>query len=774
MPDRCCSPAVRRTLDAVRDVAAAPYRARQRLARVALPGLLALLPVASAFAIQVDGRIDPDEWRDAVHVTDFRMVEPFTGADSPYPTEAWYMATPQGLAVGFRNRTPAGVEQPRQFSRRDEVPNIDRVNLMIDFNGDGQTGYSFMVTASGGIEDTIIGSGGTVWDSDWDGDWRHAVVDGQEQWSAELLIPWSIAPMPRAVDGKRTIGLYLDRVIGSTRERVAWPAATFTRPQFLKRFTAVQVPAHSQSLLAITPYAVAGHDLVHGSGHANAGADVFWKPSGQFQLSATLNPDFGQVESDQLVVNFGAEETFHGDKRPFFTENQALFHLRTPSDNSNLLYTRRVGGWADDDSGPGDISGALKLNGTVGATQYGVFLADERGDAGRSFGALRLLRGGEHATWGAMLTRVQRPWLDRKATVLGMDHEWKPDNSLGLSSRLIGSEIATAGQQVRDVAASAMLVKSLPKGWTHTLLLMHFGEDFEINDFGYLARNDLDYGQWEVRRQIDRLPETSAYASHDWRWRIEQASNTGGLLLQRQTRFSMSSRRRDGGELEWGARLRERGHDDLITRGHGPLRIAPQAVADIEREFPRRGNFSWEIGAEAVFGGGVRGWGQTGFAGWIGGTWHLSDAINIDAELVAVRDSEWLIWQQRNLVAGYRQAQLTLEGDLNWSISARQELRVKLQALGLQASDPIAWRVRPDGHADRTDDAIMPFGMRHFGFQVRYRYEFAPLSALYVVYGRGGDVLEHGDHRAGGLLGDAFALRDAEQLLVKLAYRFEL
>ena len=95
------------------------------------------------------------------------------------------------------------------------------------------------------------------------------------------------------------------------------------------------------------------------------------------QLTATVNPDFGQVESDDLVVNFSATETFISDKRPFFTENQGIFEFTTPSDFSQLLYTRRVGGPADDGEGAGDITAALKLNGSLGATKYGVFAADE-------------------------------------------------------------------------------------------------------------------------------------------------------------------------------------------------------------------------------------------------------------------------------------------------------------------------------------------------------------------------------------------------------------
>src|SRR3546814_72716 len=136
--------------------------------------------------------------------------------------------------------------------------------------------------------------------------------------------------------------------------------ASFTQSRFLSDFDPLEVPVYSQSLLAVTPYVSGLYDNVGGGSDFEGGADIFWKPSGQFQFTATLNPDFGQVESDDLVVNFGATETFIGDKRPFFTENQGLFEYTTPSDYSQLLYTRRVGGPADDGESSGDITAAVK------------------------------------------------------------------------------------------------------------------------------------------------------------------------------------------------------------------------------------------------------------------------------------------------------------------------------------------------------------------------------------------------------------------------------
>ena len=42
------------------------------------------------------------------------------------------------------------------------------------------------------------------------------------------------------------------------------------------------------------------------------------------------------------------------------------------------------------------------------------------------------------------------------------------------------------------------------------------------------------------------------------------------------------------------------------------------------------------------------------------------------------------------------------------------------------------------GASPTGNDVVQPFSLRNMGFQVRYRYELAPLSNLYVVYGRGG------------------------------------
>ena len=751
-----------------------------RASRLSLAILAACCAPAWA-QVQVDGRIDPAEWQGAQHVTDFRITQPLTGVPASQPTEAWILATPEGLAIAFRNTQPASIPRNNQKIRRDEQAQVDRNNLMIVFDN-GNTGYNFMVSSTDGINDAII-TNENRFSTDWDGNWKHAASQDAEGWSSEMLIPWYIAPMGKGQDGKRTFRVYLDRVIGSTGERSAWPAASFERPRFMSDFTPVEVPVYNKALLAITPYVSGLYDNVNLDGTLDAGADILWKPNGQFQLTATINPDFGQVESDDIVVNFSANETFFSDKRPFFTENQGPFEFTTPSDFSQLVYTRRVGGPADDGSGAGDITAAVKANGSFGKTNYGVMLAEEADEAGRSFRVLRASHDFATQTLGVMATQVDRPFFDRQATVFGIDQNWRPNARLNIQNRLIFSDIdegaATSpslGRSEKGDGFTTIVDSEMDHGWRQQWIGMHFSDDLQINDLGFLSRNNLNYAHWQVMRRFTDMPESSKYSSHDWRWRISGTDNDHGLDLQRQFRIGVSSQMKDGGNSFAQINLNAPGYDDRLLRGNGILHTPTNFNAFAERNWTRKGNWSFysNVGLNNSGIGNGENKRRVGWNAEFQPTYFISDAFSVYATLYAERTPQWLLWQNGNLVGTFDEHAQQLDAGVNWNIGNSQELRVKMQALGLDASVRQAWRTQPDGTPLATNDPIDDFSLSNLGFQVRYRWEFKPLSYLYVVYGRGGDLFNEYSLDSSRALGDAFDLRDSEQLVVKLSYRFEL
>ncbi|MFS8063633.1 MAG: DUF5916 domain-containing protein, partial [Luteimonas sp.] len=628
------------------------------------------------------------------------------------------------------------------------------------------------------IIDTTI-TNENQFNTDWDGIWQHAVAEDGDTWSVELLIPWYIAPMQGGKDGKRTLGVSLDRVVGVTGERMSWPSISFQEQRFLSVLAPVEVPEYSQALLSVTPYVVGVYDNIRRRNDFDTGADIFWKPNGRFQLSATLNPDFGQVESDQLVVNFSAVETFFSDKRPIFTENQGFFDVPFGSlNNANrLVYTRRVGGSVDDGSGlAGDVTAAVKVNGSAGAFNYGVFAATEADEVGRDFYAVRGTRDFESQGIGAMVTYVDHPFLDRQAAVYEFDHRWKPNSQLGVRTTLVGSDIQQPGTNARDSGGQVQVDYDMGNDWRQQLYALHLGDQLQLNDFGYLERNNFNYLRYQLANRVSSLPESSAYASHDFRYAVSRRANDHGVHIADAWSFDLASDLRDGGNDFLEIAGFTPGHDDRITRGNGIVNVPGKFYVFYERFRPRKDHWSL-YGHLRYAAEGLEGPRHGSYELDFNPTYYVNDTLSFYAELYALHNPDWLIWKKDNLLGTYRADTLQLNGGAQWTISAKQELRVKLETIALDARLRQAWRVAANGTPQASNEPaseISDFSLRNLGFQIRYRYELAPLSNLYIAYVRGGFGSNDFSQEVGPLLGDSFSLHDSEQLLVKLSYRFEL
>jgi hypothetical protein len=224
------------------------------------------------------------------------------------------------------------------------------------------------------------------------------------------------------------------------------------------------------------------------------------------------------------------------------------------------------------------------------------------------------------------------------------------------------------------------------------------------------------------------------------------------------------------------------GYDDLITRGNGVVRMPSKLFAFAERFIPRRG--AWQFYGNVRYNAeGLGGWDEGAVTVSLEPTYHISDSANVGFGLELRHHPDWLLWRDDTRpgftpsLATYRSNMALLQAGATWLIDSRQELRVRLEALGLDAKAERSYALAPDGTPIDVGRQHADFALRNLGFQVRYRYELAPLSYLYVAYVRGGGFLDEavaGDFRYYDQFRDAFELRDSEQLLVKLSYRFEI
>ena len=168
--------------------------------------------------------------------------------------------------------------------------------------------------------------------------WDVAVSRNDRGWRAEFRIPFSQLRFPAAADS--TFGLAIVREIGRLNETTTWPLLAKSATGYVSSFgelTGLQL-GRSQKRLELVPYVVgdvktqpvedAQPAAGRGSGRRRVGVDLKYALKPGLTLTATVNPDFGQVEADPAVVNLSAFETFFSERRPFFVEGVGHLPVR--------------------------------------------------------------------------------------------------------------------------------------------------------------------------------------------------------------------------------------------------------------------------------------------------------------------------------------------------------------------------------------------------------------------------------------------------------------
>ena len=750
--------------------------AAANLSRIRGLALIAALfcPALGYAAIHVDGRLDETEWSAAHEFRDFLTMEPLTLGPPRVKTTAKLLALPEGLAVGFICEQPAEERRTRTPKPRDPTRmENDFVVFAVDFEGKGRTGYEFIVTASNAIRDSTITNEKNT-NRDWDGAWQHAVVNERDRWTAELLIPWSVATLGGSKSGARDIAVYFQRWLYWRAEKYAFPNATADRERFLSDFHHMQVPAYPSRAFAVAPYVSANTDIANHSSNGSAGVDLFWKPRPEFELAATVHPDFGQVESDDLVINLTSIESFFTDKRPFFTSNQGIFDVRvadgTQSDGY-AVYTRRIGGSVDNGTQAAAIEAAAKIVGNRGRLTYGFLGASEQDQGlsqGRDFAALRAVLPSAHGSIGFLGTFTRHPSLNREVSVGVLDGTMRPNDRWTVYGQMLGSEgMRTNNRNGLGGALRLIYADSTRKRVNFEAGAL--GRDLELNDLGFLARNNLAWFKSGIQFRQLGFAADSPVSYVTWTMNATAQRNEAGEALPTRLYLLRVATRKDNGERDLELTYDTAGRDDLLSRGHGSVQLTPRANLYLFERWPTRNGWRYQVGARLLQEG-VNG---VAFQPEAAMTWFVNEKVSVDADVTALWSPDWLVWQHDNVLGRFRRQQARVNVLGYWFPSARQELRVRAQWLTLSARACEPLQIAPGGGLAAIDEPLKDFSVARFGLQIRYRFELAPLSYFYLVYSRGGsEASDESSDSAFGLIGRATKQRSTEQILAKISYRF--
>ena len=734
--------------------------------------------------IVIDGVLDEEEWASAKIYSDFVTVEPLTGDSAKYRTEVRVITNSDGIFVGFSNYQPASVKRVNRQFPRDAQIEADRNIVSIDFDSTALAGYDFTVGSANSQQDGIVTPGD--YSGDWDGTWYSQTSSNKDYWYSEMHIPWTVAPMTDAGNGRKKIALWFSRVVFDESLRFAFPNAYYSRPTFMEDWHPLEVEQVSTSTLDWFPYVSYNSDLHNSapgttSDEFNGGLDFIWRPNSSSQLTGAINPDFGQVESDDLVVNFSAFETFVTEKRPFFTENQSLFSSNIRN-GDQTLYTRRIGaGPAGQGGGLVDIDLAAKVTHFGETTDLGLFVVredDSEGSYGGDFLSSRVQRTVDGLTFGHRLTYAERSILDREATVQVLDMIWRKDETTEFRGQILHANVQQQGNSAnsqesvddRDFAGWASWSFAPNDEWYHSVYLSHYGDNFDMNDMGYMKRNDFREFSGSTRHDRLEYEADSNILSSTTLFEYGYRENIQGDRLELRADLDHTWTYKSTRKLGLKAGTSAASWDDRLTRGNGLLAKPARYWLETRYTSPRGNDLTFNIDANLAYDEIEKATLRLGFSAQI----YLSETVTLGTDLSYQRLQEWLIWDfDTAQLAGFEADRFNADLRFDWYPSARQEVRLKFQWVGIDAQQVDSYQLNRDGTLGLSTSSAADFSLSDTALQVRYRYQLAPLSDIFLVYSRGGYFTsDDGDEGSRTLLREGWDGVQVESIIAKIRYRF--
>ena len=313
--------------------------------------------------------------RKMLKIEKFIQRDPKDGAPVSQHTEAYLGYTDKNLYVVFLAFDSNPKLMRARMLRRELIDDDDQCGFFLDTFHDRRHAYAFYANPYG-IQQDALYSEATGPDQSFDTVWHTFNKITPRGYILGFEIPFKslrFDPSPT-----HTFGVILARVIPRSGERAYYPENSSRSQGWLVHegdiggFDQIS-PGRNMQFIPYTSLGAfrsldgrdpAGERFTGKHLQPKAGLDSKVVLKDSLVFDSTINPDFGQIESDDPQVTVNQRfEVFFPEKRPFFQENSSYF--ATPL---NLVFTRRVV----------DPLWGGRLTGKVGGWAIGTFVANDR------------------------------------------------------------------------------------------------------------------------------------------------------------------------------------------------------------------------------------------------------------------------------------------------------------------------------------------------------------------------------------------------------------
>ena len=521
----------------------------------------------------IDGKLDDDVWKNAAVLKDFYQVQPGDNIAPSKPTEVMLGYDARFIYVAFHcYDEPDKVRA--NIPKRDDIFNDDYVGILFDTFNDKRKAYEFDFNPLG-VQADGIWTDGQGEDFSLDVVLESKGMVTSDGYTIEVAIPFKSI---RYVGGKDTLwGVHfwrrikrfnneLDMWMPLSRDISSWlaQAGHLTGFEGLSAERTLElIPSLTLSETGKRKPPITAAQIAQGGRFVNEPIKFDLGLTGKYSLTPrvtldfAINPDFAQVESDQLVVQANQRfPIFFAEKRPFFLEGIDIFNTQIAA-----VHTRAI---IDPDY-------AVKLTGKVDRNTFGLLLASDNGpgnfsederptanprllDKNASVGILRLKRDiGKSDSFIGFLGTYRR-FVDVYNELAGFDGRFRIDKQKTFSWQALG----THSRRPFFFPEEGETLDRKENGFIYAIDYnqdgRHFGHEFSMvgrtryyrADVGFNRRNNTNNPNWFIRYNSEPKPKarlvswrvyTDFSANFDWQGRSQNANDEMQIQfsLKRQT-----------------------------------------------------------------------------------------------------------------------------------------------------------------------------------------------------------------------------------------------
>jgi hypothetical protein len=291
---------------------------------------------------KIDGKLDEAFWKTLPVATDFVEYTPRNKTKPPYETRVMFAYDDDALYAGAIMYDPAPDSIFKELGRRDMLERLANDYLSFDIlpYNDEMNMYEFKVNPAGVQNDCKYSMVGQ--DLSWDAVWESGTSINDSCWILEIKLPYSALRFPKIED--QVWGINMWRNFYRRQEYSTWCWVNNNDQNIFKYYGTivgikdVKPPLRLSFVPYVSSYVLQDPTTNKWSYEFRGGMDLRWGINESYTLDMMLIPDFGQVQSDDLILNLTPFEVRYDERRQFFTEATEMFN------KCEIFYTRRVGG----------------------------------------------------------------------------------------------------------------------------------------------------------------------------------------------------------------------------------------------------------------------------------------------------------------------------------------------------------------------------------------------------------------------------------------------